>query len=435
MTAEVAIINRHAVTLAADSAVTLTVNGAQKVYNSADKLFELSDQDPIGIMIYNNLEFMGLSLELAIKKFREKRTRYLTIPDAALSFFKYLQNELAPDVALQTQHAKRVFRPALQELKDKFLETIKQRFQSQQNQEGIDLPSMFDEATKQQIAAVEAVAVSASLADLTEAQLLEFYTASLNEVIGEIFGGFPLTSSQKTLVLRLGVLHLHRSVESDFVTGFVIAGFGQDCDFPSLYSFRLDGVVCGKLKLTETQKVETKRGEHTGEIIPFAQREMVDRFLSGIDPDFEEVMENYLEEMIAASCKAISHVALKRQSKDKREEIERATAAALETAVEQWRSKMVPTIKNRLRRDVQDMIMLMPKQELSQLAEAMITITSVKRRFSSGHDSVGGPIDVAVISRMDGFVWVKRKHYFDPHLNPRYFARKFGSLSAQGERP
>jgi hypothetical protein len=58
MTAEVAIINRSAVTLATDSAVTLTVRGSEKIYNSADKLFELSDRDPMGIMVYNNLEYM-----------------------------------------------------------------------------------------------------------------------------------------------------------------------------------------------------------------------------------------------------------------------------------------------------------------------------------------------------------------------------------------
>ncbi len=41
-------------------------------------------------------------------------------------------------------------------------------------------------------------------------------------------------------------------------------------------------------------------------------------------------------------------------------------------------------------------------------------------------ESVGGPIDVAVISKADGFIWIKRKHYFDPALNPRFLARQSG---------
>ena len=39
--------------------------------------------------------------------------------------------------------------------------------------------------------------------------------------------------------------------------------------------------------------------------------------------------------------------------------------------------------------------------------------------------TVGCPIDVAVISRGDGFVWIKRKHYFQPELNPHFFRNYF----------
>ena len=38
-------------------------------------------------------------------------------------------------------------------------------------------------------------------------------------------------------------------------------------------------------------------------------------------------------------------------------------------------------------------------------------------------ETVGGPIDVAVITKGDGFVWVKRKHYFEAEYNPRVIAR------------
>jgi hypothetical protein len=43
VTAEIAIINRGAVTLAADSAMTVSVGGRRKVYTSADKIFEVSE--------------------------------------------------------------------------------------------------------------------------------------------------------------------------------------------------------------------------------------------------------------------------------------------------------------------------------------------------------------------------------------------------------
>src|SRR3569833_1281778 len=90
MTAEIAIINRSAVTLAADSAVTLTVRGGEKIYNAADKLFVISDTVPIGVMIYNNLDFMGVPLEVAIKEFRQKtaRTCYASVYEDAAAFIE-----------------------------------------------------------------------------------------------------------------------------------------------------------------------------------------------------------------------------------------------------------------------------------------------------------------------------------------------------------
>ena len=36
-------------------------------------------------------------------------------------------------------------------------------------------------------------------------------------------------------------------------------------------------------------------------------------------------------------------------------------------------------------------------------------------------ETVAGPIDVAVISKGDGFVWIKRKHYFQRELNQQFF--------------
>lgn len=70
MTAEIAILNKAAVVLAADSAMTL--GGIEKVY-PGDKLFPLSRSEPIGVMIYGNAEFMGVPWETLVKMYRRER--------------------------------------------------------------------------------------------------------------------------------------------------------------------------------------------------------------------------------------------------------------------------------------------------------------------------------------------------------------------------
>ncbi|RZI61171.1 MAG: hypothetical protein EOP37_08385 [Rubrivivax sp.] len=62
-------------------------------------------------------------------------------------------------------------------------------------------------------------------------------------------------------------------------------------------------------------------------------------------------------------------------------------------------------------------------QEMAHLAESLLGIESLKERVTSPSESVGGPIDVAAITKDEGLVWIRRKHYFDAAMNMRYVSR------------
>jgi len=70
MTAVVAILNKQAVALAADSAVTIGDSNNHKIFNKANKVFTLSKFHPVGIMIYNSASFMSTPWETIIKVYR-----------------------------------------------------------------------------------------------------------------------------------------------------------------------------------------------------------------------------------------------------------------------------------------------------------------------------------------------------------------------------
>lgn len=63
----------------------------------------------------------------------------------------------------------------------------------------------------------------------------------------------------------------------------------------------------------------------------------------------------------------------------------------------------------------------LPKDELSNVAESLVNLNSFQKKVSMDDETVGGPIDVAVISKGDGLIWIKRKHYFSRELNEHYF--------------
>ncbi len=60
----------------------------------------------------------------------------------------------------------------------------------------------------------------------------------------------------------------------------------------------------------------------------------------------------------------------------------------------------------------------MPLQDAIDLAEFLVDVTIKFTKFAPGAPSVGGPIEIAAISKHEGFRWVKRKYYFQGALNP-----------------
>jgi hypothetical protein len=60
----------------------------------------------------------------------------------------------------------------------------------------------------------------------------------------------------------------------------------------------------------------------------------------------------------------------------------------------------------------------MPLQDAIDLAAFMVELTVKFSRFKPGAPTVGGPIEIAAISKHEGFRWIQRKYYFSRELNP-----------------
>jgi hypothetical protein len=60
----------------------------------------------------------------------------------------------------------------------------------------------------------------------------------------------------------------------------------------------------------------------------------------------------------------------------------------------------------------------MPIQDAIDLAEFLVRTAIGFSRFRSGSPTVGGPIEMATITKHDGFRWISHKQYYNPQLNP-----------------
>lgn len=79
-----------------------------------------------------------------------------------------------------------------------------------------------------------------------------------------------------------------------------------------------------------------------------------------------------------------------------------------------------PAIKQiRARLQVPMAVPPMPIQDAIDLATFLVDATIKFSRFSPGPPTVGGPIEVAAITKHEGFKWIRRKFYYDAKYNPK----------------
>ena len=78
--------------------------------------------------------------------------------------------------------------------------------------------------------------------------------------------------------------------------------------------------------------------------------------------------------------------------------------------------KAIPVLQSKLEINVAPPAM--PMQDAIDLAEFLVHTTIMFSRFKAGAPTVGGAIEIAAISKHEGFRWVRRKHYYPPELNP-----------------
>ncbi len=100
-----------------------------------------------------------------------------------------------------------------------------------------------------------------------------------------------------------------------------------------------------------------------------------------------------------------------------------AEAKLLLTFVGFFKTKVDEFIQKAYIRKLVDTVAYLEKDDLANMAENLILLTGLKRRITSSEETVGGPVDVAIISKDDGFIWMKKKQYFDKELNPQYHSR------------
>lgn len=156
-------------------------------------------------------------------------------------------------------------------------------------------------------------------------------------------------------------------------------------------------------------------------VMPFAQREMVSLFMEGVDPEYQATVEGALDQFAVGLPEAVADAM--GLAGTARTALVRSMRVAVGRLRSDFSSRMGSYSMDAHIRPIIQAVAALPKDELGAMAESLVSLTSFKRRVTLDAETVGGAIDVAVISKGDGLIWLKRKHYFEPDRNPQFFAR------------
>ena len=434
MTAEIAILNRHAVALAADSAATISSPSGVKVYNSVNKLFMLSKHAPVGIMVYGVAELTGVPWEVIVKAFREDlgaRT-YPTLREYADALINYINShKLMFSEAQQRQQLKASVHRQFSHVRTLFEEDLAPQLESgpvADTDVRRILTAAVAKAYKWWMSGERLKGAPRGMA----ARITAKFQPDIDEVLGWVFGELPLTLASRRRLNEIAANVFTRQHFPEGISGVVVAGYGGDEYFPSLLTFDVEGIMLNFMKLREDEdRSATSMPDGTAAIVPFAQREMVDLFMSGIDPRLGDAVGSALQQFIEGLPDVIAKAtgATGPQLDQLRESVMQDGLALHEAFFSQLSEQMTAQHVGPIMEAVQNL----PKEELAAMAESLVSLTSFKRHVTHDVETVGGPIDVAVISKGDGFVWINRKHYFPGELNHHFFENYFRRGGDLGE--
>jgi len=420
--------------MAADSAATTYTVDGMKTF-TVDKIFPLSFSQPIGVMFYNIADLTGFPLDVIVKEFSNGLgdKRYDTVEDYAKKFFEFINSgKIDPDdeereIISKKARDKRI-RVLFGILCGKIFDECSDIVDEKMNK-GADPGVGAAEAMRDRCAKG---VVSQTLKDMlkklpaTDEETIDRTIDGLEKIadLEEELEAIPdgpvrrsLKKQAKDIKKILANMLINDGFEDEY-TGVVITGYGRNEFFPSYVHYKIYGYFFDGLKYEKVGESVSIDEDRPTRIELFAQGDVAESFIFGISKEFRGVLMDGFKKVLNSATETILD-ALDGKDSQKRRFIREN---------ESLMSELIEGVENHLDEEYKDpvemAIQFLSKGEIASLAESIIDITSLRRRVSMDPETVGGPTDVVIISRGEGFIWIKRKHYFSTELNPYYVERR-----------
>lgn len=424
MTAEIAILNKSAIALAADSAVTISGPKGEKIYNAANKLFNLSKYHPLGIMIYGNADFMNIPWETIIKSYRDTINKIKlkdTVQEQAIDFIDFIKNgkNIFPADFFDNYKLSKIY-----QILNLIKYNINKKVEDETIKKGkVNISEIINKELEFQLKWFSQHSYHNNYQDNDISSFFQINKRLIINARNIVFQKIPFSKTNRIDLIRIIFSTLYKDHALCDRTGIVIAGFGKTEYLPSLFDFEIYYFIDGEL----FYKLGKNDNNVSGSLIrPYAQPNMIHTFIQGINPNLYNSSYIALKNIFTKLTEDYKNIPeIKNMRKTKRNQLIDKLKNLHNVNLNSFFEEINNAIKYNFTDPVVDSIASLPKEELAVVAESLVYLTFMRKRMSEEPETVGGDIDVAVISKGDGFIWIKRKHYFKPELNPHFLKNYF----------
>ncbi|MCQ2159851.1 MAG: hypothetical protein MJY97_02030 [Bacteroidales bacterium] len=396
MTAIVGVLNKRAVAIAADSAMTVSNDGKTKIYNNTKKIFDISPDIPVGIMVCGNLEFMSTPWDVIISLYREYRKgkAFHHLQDYSKDFIEFVRS----CKFLQDPDAGRGY--LISELGSFFYRIKADVVERAKTEPDKPLLDLYRIVLQESIDMYREAGVSEEMKRFSYRQICKLSNdafSALKDLIKE--ENCPLTDLDEW---RKGYYEYLRSQCYLQDSEIIFTGYGRKDAFPAIQSIIITGIVDGRVRYRydTDDKIEINGSAF---IIPFAQTDVMMTLMKGISPNLYCHMIKTEEESVETARATIIEQLKADGVPDSF--IEKVSGISFEELNSNYRDKAQEFIKANYVDGIIDAVDCFSVSEMAELAENLILMTGLQRHFSSSEESVGGPVNVAVITKSGGFQW------------------------------
>jgi len=195
------------------------------------------------------------------------------------------------------------------------------------------VPPLITEAVTKRREDIAKMPVAKTLEQLSPVELMNKYEHLLNSFIDSRFKPWPMPEEIRKTVRLLIVDAIRAVLPSPLSSGLIVAGYGKDDNYPSVTSIDIHGYVMGHLKYSKIDEKAKIEKPELGYAVSFAQRDVIERLLSGADPRFIKKTSDFLGEVAEQLSPIIVDALIEKSSRKRKKSEEQRVRKVLEVKI------------------------------------------------------------------------------------------------------